>query len=184
MVSSNAGDADGAGAADDDQARVLPAGQRRAHLADALGDRDELRVVATERRWQQRVLDGQAGDAGGLQFLDRALDAERVAIAVVGVDQERQRTGAVDAVGLGGEFTEREHADVGRGQHAERADRTREHHRLETEVAGDARGNSVVDRCGIYAAPAFDNRPQPLAAFRPVHRPLPRSIRAWLWAPF
>ena len=46
----DAGDADGAGAADDDEARVLPAGQRRAHLADAFLDGDELRVVAAERR--------------------------------------------------------------------------------------------------------------------------------------
>ena len=33
----------------DDQARILAAGQRRMHLADALLDREELRVVAAER---------------------------------------------------------------------------------------------------------------------------------------
>ena len=41
-----------------------------------------------------------AGDAGGLQLLDRALDVERVAVAVIGIDQQRQIAGAVDAIGL------------------------------------------------------------------------------------
>ena len=171
MVSSDSGDADGAGAADDDEARVLPAGQRRAHLADAFLDRDELRVVAAERDRQQRVLDGQRRDARGLQLLDGALDAERIAVAVIGVDAERQRAGAVDAVGLLREFGERQHAEIGRGQYAERADRAREHHRLEAEVAGDPRRNAVIHRCRKDAALAFDDGAQPLAAFCPVHSP-------------
>ena len=39
---------------------------------------------------QQRVLDGQAGGAGGLQLLHRATNIERVAVAMVGIDQHRQ----------------------------------------------------------------------------------------------
>ena len=39
---------------------------------------------------QQRVLDGEAGGAGRLQLLHGAADIERVAIAVIGIDQHRQ----------------------------------------------------------------------------------------------
>ena len=165
----DAGDADRAGAADDDEARVLTPGQRRAHLADALLDRKELPLVAAERGRQQRVLDGQRRDARGLQLLDRALDAHRIAVAVVGVDAERQRAGAVDAVGLLREFGQRQHADVGRGDHAERTDRAREHHRLEAHVGGDPRRNAVVDGRRINTSFTIDDGAQPLAPLGPVH---------------
>ena len=39
---------------------------------------------------QDRVLDGHAGDARGLQFLHRAHDVQRVPVAVVGVGDHRQ----------------------------------------------------------------------------------------------
>ena len=169
----DAGDADRAGAADDDEARVLAPGQRRAHLADALLDRKELPLFAAERGRQQRVLDGQRRDARGLQFLDRALDAHRIAVAVVGVDAERQRSGAVDAVGLLRKFGQRQHANVGRRDHAERTDRTREHHRFEAHVGGDPRRNAVVDGRRINTSFTIDDGAQPLAPLGPVHCPCP-----------
>jgi hypothetical protein len=88
---------------------------------------------------------------------------------VVGINAERQGTRAVDPISLLREFGEGEHAEVRRSQHAERADGTREHHRLEANLAGDAGGNTVVHRRRKDAALAFDDRAQPFAALTPVH---------------
>ena len=60
-----------------------------------------------------------AGDAGGLQFFHRALDVERIAVTVIGVDQERQLAGAIDTVSLLREFGQRQHDDVRRAEHRE-----------------------------------------------------------------
>jgi len=49
---------------------------------------------------QRSVLDRQRRDASGLQLLDGAFDAERVAVAMVGVDQQRQFAGPIDPIGL------------------------------------------------------------------------------------
>ncbi len=67
-----------------------------------------VRELGERRRaGQLGVLDGQAGDAGGLQFGDRAHDVERVAVAVIRIHEQRQPAGAVDAQRLVRELGER-----------------------------------------------------------------------------
>src|SRR5207244_1813894 len=99
-------DLDRAGAAGDAKRRILPAGERRLHLADTFYDADEPWLGRAEWLGQLGVLDAEAGDARRLQLLDRALHIERIAVAVVGIDQERQVAGAIDAVGLARELAQ------------------------------------------------------------------------------
>src|SRR5438874_612705 len=80
------GDRHRAGAADDDQRGIAAPVERGLHLADALVERNQLRLGLPERLWQQRILDRQPGCAGRFEFLHRAADIERVAIAVIGID--------------------------------------------------------------------------------------------------
>ena len=56
---------------------------------------------------QRRVLDGEAGHARGLELQDRAHDIQGIAVAVVGIDQERQLRGARDAQRLRRELAQR-----------------------------------------------------------------------------
>ena len=107
-----------------------------------------------------------AADAGGLQFLDRAHHVERVAVAVIGIDQQRQLAGAIDAIGLVGELGEGQHDQVGRAEHRERADRAGEHADLEAEILGDARGDRIEHRARMDAAIAREDRAEALRADR------------------
>ena len=173
----DAGHRHGAGAADKHQPFVLPPGKRRLHLADALCDRDQRRARRAVAGRQRRVLDGHAGDARGLEFFHGAFDVERVAVAVIGVDQERQLAGAVDAVGLLREFGQREHDDVGRAEHRERRDRAGEHAGLEAEILGDARRDRVEHRARINATRSRDDGAQPLPSVSPIH-PVSPDIRS------
>ena len=165
----NPGQRDRGGTADDDEARVLAAGERRAHLADRLIDREQPGLGRAVGRGQQGVLDRETDDARGFQFLHGALDVERIAVAVVGIDQQRQIAGPVDAIGLRGEFGEREQDDVGRTEHRERGDRPGQHAGLEAEILRDARGDRIIDRCRMDAAPAVERGAKALASIGPVH---------------
>jgi len=53
---------------------------------------------------QPCVFNGQRDDPGGLRLMPRAHNVQRIAVAVVGIDHQRQPAGAVDAQRLGGEF--------------------------------------------------------------------------------
>ena len=77
--------------------------------------------------------------ARGLQLLDRAGDVEGVAVAVVGIDHQRQPGGAVDAVGLTGEFAQGQDDQVRRPQDREGGDGTGEHAGFESDLLGNAR---------------------------------------------
>ena len=127
------------------------------------------RLLLAECARQHRVLDHQRGNAGGFQFLHRAHHVQRVAVAVVGIDHQRQLAGAVDAIGLGGEFRQRQHDQVGRAQHRERGDGPGEHADLEAEVLGDAGGDRIMDRARMDAVVAGDGGAVALAAIGPVH---------------
>ena len=169
-----AGDLDRAGAAGDAQCRILAASQGRLHLADALGDRRQPRLGRAERRRQVGVFQAESADARRFQLLDRALGVERIAIAMVGVDHQRQVAGAVDAIGLAREFTEGEDDQVGRAQHRQRGRRTREHADLEAEILGDAGGDRIEHRAGVHAAVSAEDRAETPAAVGPVHDCLPQ----------
>ena len=179
-----AADLHGAGAAGDGEQRILAAGQRRLHLADALGDRGEAGLGRAVRRRQVGVLDAHAGNARRLELLDRAFHIERIAVAVVGVDHQRQAAGAVDAVGLGGELAQGQHDQVGGAQHGERGGRAREHAELEAEVLGDPGGDRVVHRAGMDAAAAVEDGAEALAAVGPMHVDSPLFCRpaSFRWA--
>ena len=100
-----------------------------------------------------------AGDAGGFQFLHRAHHVQRVAVSMIGIDHQRQLAGAVDAIGLRGEFGQRQQDQVGIAQHGEGTDRTGEHADLEAEFLGDARRDRVEHRPGwMHSLPAITAR--------------------------
>ena len=64
--------------------------QRRLHLADAFLDRDQLPCRRRRSGAAARVLDGQAGTPAVSSSSTVRIDAQRIAVAVVGVDQQRQ----------------------------------------------------------------------------------------------
>ena len=110
---------------------------RGLHLADALLDRNELRLLRAIGLRQQCVLDGEAGGTGGLQLLHRAADIQRIAVAVIGIDQHWQRGSARHPPHLLGEFGQRDQGSVGIAEHRERSHRSPEHADLETEILGN-----------------------------------------------
>ena len=108
-------------------------------------------------------------DAGGLQFLHRAHHVERVAVAVIGIDQQRQLAGAVDAIRLCGELGQRQHDQVGRAQHGERRDRAGEHADLEPQLLGDSCRYRIEDRSRMNAVRACDHGTETLPPIGPMH---------------
>src|SRR5471032_3036040 len=89
--------------------------------------------------------------------------------AVVGIDHQRQVTGAVDAIGLVRELAQGEHDQVGGAQHHHRGNGAREHAEFEADVLGDARGDRVVDRAGMDATAAVQDGAEARATVGPVH---------------
>ncbi|MCY1533941.1 hypothetical protein D9M68_692950 [compost metagenome] len=148
----------GVGAGDDRHVLVDPRFQRRADLADAFLDRDQVGGLAAELRRQQGVLDGQRGDAGALQFHHRAHGVQRVAVAVVGVGDHRQAGDAADAGGLLDEFAEGDQGEVRRRQDLQGGDRAAEDADFEAEVGGDARGHRIEHRGGVVAGMGIQQR--------------------------
>ncbi len=102
------------------QAGIGACGERRAQLADALLHRHELSFAARAVRLrQQRILDRQRRHAGGFEFFHRAHHVHRVAVAVIGIAQQRQLAGSADAMRLLGELCQSEQHDIRRAQHRE-----------------------------------------------------------------
>jgi hypothetical protein len=94
---------------------------------------------------------------------------------VIGVDQQRQVEGAVDAVGLPGEFTQRNEDQVGGVEHRQRRGRARERANFEPQILRDPRRQRVEYRGRMIAAIAFEDGPETPPPIGPVHRvPLPR----------
>jgi len=62
--------------------------------------------------WQQRILDGEARRSGHFKFLHSPAHVQRVAVAVIGIDQHRQRRGARHPPHLLGQFTQRDQRDI------------------------------------------------------------------------
>jgi hypothetical protein len=129
----DAAGAEGRGAPDDDERGILARRDGAAQLAEHFLERDQTFGLPAERGGQHRVLDGQRRDAGRLQLLDRAHDVERVAVAVIGVDHQRQVAPARDAADLLGELGQRQDDEIGRPEDRRRGDRAREHADLEPE---------------------------------------------------
>jgi hypothetical protein len=166
----DAGQRDRAAAPDDHQLRVPAPGECGAHLADPLLERGQAGLAArAEGLGQLGILDREPGHAGHFQLFHRALHVERVAVAVVGVDHQRQVAGAADALRLGGELGEREHDQIGRAQHGHRGHGAGEHAELEAQVLGDARGNGIEHRTRMDATRARQNPAKSLTSCRPAH---------------
>ena len=162
-------DTNHAGAPEHDQVRILAPSQRRLHLADALLYRQKLGTRGAEAFRQQRVFDRQAGHTRRLEFLDGALDVEGVTVAVIGIDDQRQFTGAANAMRLVGKFGERQQDDVGIAQHREGCGRARKHAGLEAQVLGHARRERIVNRSGMNTAIVVKNVAQPASTGLKVH---------------
>ncbi|MNK96921.1 hypothetical protein D3C87_1172320 [compost metagenome] len=139
------------GAGDDCHFRIAAGFQRRADLADALGDRDQVGGFTAELRRQQGIFDGQGRDASAFQFDDGAHHIQCVAVAVVGVGNDRQLGDTADAGGLLGEFAEGDQGKVRGAQHLQRGHRTTQDPNLKPKVGGDARRHRIEDRCRVIA---------------------------------
>ena len=96
---------------------------------------------------------------------------------MVGIDQQRQLAGAVDAVGLRGELGQRQHDQVGHAEHGERGDGAGEHADLEPQLLGDARGDRIEDGTGMDALRGLQDGPEAFASIGPVHV---RLLDAWI----
>src|SRR5687768_14081461 len=99
-------------AANDQEPGVLACRHRRPELAGELGDGDELTVLSPERPGQIGVLDRDGAGSRRLHLLDGASDVERVAIAVVRVDEDAERARAGDPAYLLSQLGERDQGDV------------------------------------------------------------------------
>jgi hypothetical protein len=86
------------------------------------------------------------------KFLHGAADIERVAIAMIGIDQHRQRRSARHPPHLFGKLRQRDQGNVGIPQHRERSHRAAEHADLEAEILGNADRGRVIDRARPDAA--------------------------------
>jgi len=144
---------------------ITSAGSRRAHLAGALLQRQEpgLRPLPEGLR-QRGILDGQRRHTGGLQLLDRAHHVQRVAVAVVGIDHERQLTRPRDPPALVGEFRQRQHDEIRRPEHRQRGGRAAKHADLVAQVLGDPGREGVEDRGRDDAPVGLDIGAEALAA--------------------
>ena len=133
--------------AGDDEEVAAPAGlDRRADLVDVVVAGDHLlaaHVAALLR--PDLVLQEAAGRAGGDQLVDGAVDVERIAVAGVGVDDDRDRDahadppGAVDHLGLG----QQAHVGLADGGGGDRVAGDEGHR--EADALGDPRRERVED---------------------------------------
>ena len=96
--------ADRTGATEDDQVRILPAGQRGFHFANTFLERQKFGVLLRKSPGKQGVFDGQAGHTGIFQFLDGAFDVQSIAVAVIGVDDQRELSGTTNTPRLVSKF--------------------------------------------------------------------------------
>ena len=161
--------AQGAGAADDDQRRILARRHRAPELAEHFFDRHQAVALPAERRGQHRILDRQRGDARRLQLFDRSHDVERVPVAVVGVDHQGQIAPARNAANLLGELGQGQDDEIGRPENRAGGDRAREHADLEPQRFRHARGHRVEHRRGVNADTAFEDPPILFASFGEEH---------------
>ena len=161
--------AQAAGAAGDHRVGVGATRQCGLHLAHAFFQRYVARAVA-ELHGQHGILDGEGRHSGRLQLFDRALDAQGVAVAMVGVDHERQRSGAADAVDLLGELAQGQHDVVGGAEHRAAGDGAGEHTDLEAQILGDTGRNRVKHGAGMHANIAGQNGAIPLPSLGVVHK--------------
>ena len=150
----------GMGAGDDGQRRIDPSFQRRAELADALVDADQVGGLAPELRRQQGVFQGQRRDAGTLQLHHRAHHVERIAVAVIGIGDHRQTRHPADATGLFDEFTEGDQGKIWRSQHLQRRHRAAKDADLEAEVGGNPRRHRVEYRSRVVTGGRGQQRPK------------------------
>jgi hypothetical protein len=92
-----------------------------------------------------------------------------VAIAVIGIHQQRNVAGAGDAADQLGEFGQRQHHDVGRAQNRQRGDGARQDGAGESEFGGNARRDRVKDRGRMGAALARQQLAERRSALCGIH---------------
>ena len=76
---------------------------------------------------------------------------------MIGIDDQRQFTGAADAPCLVGKLGEGQNDEVGGAQDRQGGDRAGKHAGFETKVFGDSGRNRVIYRSGVNALSAVKN---------------------------
>ena len=167
----HAGDGRCAGAPEHDEIGVAARGDGGAHLAERFVVREQAwRVGRAVRARQQRVLDHHGRRAGGIQLLHGADHALRVAVAVIGIDDERQRRDACGAMHLLGELGQRQHDDVGGAQHDVRHERSTDEPGFEAKRVREARGHRVEHARHRHAPLAGQDAAQARAGLCVLHQ--------------
>jgi hypothetical protein len=132
------------GAARDDERRIRARLYGGLELAHHLLDGNQLFLLLAETSRQRGVFYAHRRYARVLQLFHRAHHVERIAVAVVRIDDEAQVGRAHDAAHLVCELGEREHDEIGRGERRVRCDGPGEHADLVTDRFGDARRERIV----------------------------------------
>ena len=132
-----------------------------AHLADAFLKRCQLRLVACAKRTrQQRVLDADAGHPGRLQFLDGTHHRERIAVAMVGIDDQPYPAGTAYPARLLRQFGERQQDQVRCAENRQCCDGSAHDAEFEAKLVGDAGRHRVEQRAGNHALVACQDPAQ------------------------
>ena len=115
------------------------------------------------------ILDVDAGDPRPLVLLHGADDVERVAVAGVGVGDDRQFAGGDDPGGVVDHLAHREQADVGPPEQRRRRPEPGHVHRREPRLFHQAGAETVEDAGSQYRVRACQQLPQPprAAGLRP-----------------
>jgi len=97
----------------DDERGIAARGERGLELSDHLRNRHRRERGRTERRGLRQVFETEDGHARMLGLFDGAHHVERIAVAVIGVDEQREIAGAHDAADLVRELGQSNDRDVG-----------------------------------------------------------------------
>ena len=97
--------------------------ESRLELADAFGNRQGHAAFFIKRVGQFRVFNGQPRQASGFQFFNAAHDRERIAKAMIGIEEEGQRCRARNATRLFRQFRQRDDDEIRRTQNDKRRHR-------------------------------------------------------------
>ena len=135
------------GARDDDEIGIAARGERRFDLADVLvhfDDRPRARKMPAALG-RDLVFEMDRRNARRFELRDRAAHVHRVAVAGVGVADERNVDARRDAMRMARDQREIDEPDVGPAEQARRDAVARHVHRFETRLLDEARAVGIVN---------------------------------------
>jgi hypothetical protein len=134
-------------------------------LLDHLAGGDELLALEVPAPLRgELVLEVQSGHAGGLVRADGARDVDRIAVAVVGVGDERDADRVGQAARLVDHLGEGQQPDVGLSQKRGRRAEARHVHGVEARLLDQPRGERVVRAGRDHGLESGQQLPQPSRA--------------------